>query len=638
MLQVSIEASRHFSQTYEFQDNSLDLLKAFLGLPRSPGAPDWCVAPSKDETAPTADFAMSQARKLLTKYTTTKGHKGSSDPEVQNEGLNGEASSPVLPHLSAQYSGSVATKPAPTSADSTYSIEASALADHDKDPKKSPKNASTYWEQCLQSSKAKSDLIDPDASFSRAFGSKTGWLYKGALVTKWILNLLPKIDDILHAPKNEKYIQGNANQGFPFVVELWMMSETKNWKDAEPTIVALCADAKAAKRMVRVLTNVRQFQDLNLGFHYFTWAGDLGFVATSTASSGLGESMESDSISLCGSRVKMTSIPISVKSQWNTATIGGVLYLDGAYYGLTAAHAFYSSRSDPGSLSQGNQERSSDSSGEDSEDEEDLHWLSSTDSSPALIHEPEEASATAESYASAVFTSRPSTVSDADGERTAEWLANLSPLGFFPKPGLRRSNEKQKLTSPDDLHWLSYDLDWALVRLHDARFWGRNRYVTEAGQIISPTHVGYSPPEGEMLIAAAQTHDSGERRFQCSSRKSGLMIPGARSLQEVWSVQSFCGKWPNRADSQEAQRLTDLMTAKGDSGAWVIDPNSGCVYGMVVASSKELNVSYIMPACRILQDISEKSGGAFGGPDDMFPKEDVVPWISVLDEDVIDPQ
>lgn len=78
--------------------------------------------------------------------------------------------------------------------------------------------------------------------------------------------------------------------------------------------------------------------------------------------------------------------------------------------------------------------------------------------------------------------------------------------------------------------------------------------------------------------------------------------------------------------------------APGDCGAWVVDPGSGCLHGIVVASSQGLNVTYIIPAHRVLGDINQRLGGKLGGPEDMLPKGDVVPWSPAIDKGVVGPR
>jgi hypothetical protein len=47
-------------------------------------------------------------------------------------------------------------------------------------------------------------------------------------------------------------------------------------------------------------------------------------------------------------------------------------------------------------------------------------------------------------------------------------------------------------------------------------------------------------------------------------------------------------------------------------------------------------MTYIMPAHRVLADINQRLGGKVGGPEDMFPNRDIVPWSSAIDEDLED--
>jgi hypothetical protein len=59
------------------------------------------------------------------------------------------------------------------------------------------------------------------------------------------------------------------------------------------------------------------------------------------------------------------------------------------------------------------------------------------------------------------------------------------------------------------------------------------------------------------------------------------------------------------------EKLGDKLTwtASGDSGCWVIDPESGDLYGHLVAASSESQVGFIIPAKRIFADIRLQLGG-----------------------------
>lgn len=53
--------------------------------------------------------------------------------------------------------------------------------------------------------------------------------------------------------------------------------------------------------------------------------------------------------------------------------------------------------------------------------------------------------------------------------------------------------------------------------------------------------------------------------------------------------------------------LTKVET--GDAGSWVIDPETGDLYGHIIAIFPESRVAYLVPAYRIFSDIKEQLGG-----------------------------
>ena len=111
-----------------------------------------------------------------------------------------------------------------------------------------------------------------------------------------------------------------------------MIEDREGNRSARPVIVARCSDLRIAKRMLYVL---KSFVDLDLGFGLLPWQDDIGLVGGSERD---GSSAE-PSVSLGGSRIFITSTPISASNSWNLAIVGGVLLLNQHYYGLTVAHA-----------------------------------------------------------------------------------------------------------------------------------------------------------------------------------------------------------------------------------------------------------------------------------------------------------
>lgn len=63
----------------------------------------------------------------------------------------------------------------------------------------------------------------------------------------------------------------------------------------------------------------------------------------------------------------------------------------------------------------------------------------------------------------------------------------------------------------------------------------------------------------------------------------------------------------NDPDSCIEYMLTGIE--RGDAGAWVVDPDSGDLYGHIIAGCPESGIAYIIPAYRIFNDIREQLGG-----------------------------
>ena len=55
-------------------------------------------------------------------------------------------------------------------------------------------------------------------------------------------------------------------------------------------------------------------------------------------------------------------------------------------------------------------------------------------------------------------------------------------------------------------------------------------------------------------------------------------------------------------------QLTDNISDKGDSGAWVVDATTGDLYGVIVAASSVMQEGYLIPASEITNDIRRDTG------------------------------
>jgi hypothetical protein len=394
----------------------------------------------------------------------------------------------------------------------------------------------TYWCWLLRSHGLESII---NVSRSTKFGLKTGWCPMGELRREWNITIFGKVMSI--HDQNAKYIWKGIKKRKACLVSLWMISEEESWESAHATIVIQCVNEAVSKRIIRTLERNPLFKDYELGFKFLAWQGDLAHPAGPTNIMAEDELVESDSLSLCGVRVVIINVPVSTESRWNSATIGGVLLLDGAYYGLSVAHAFYPLRDElsPDPLEDHDPEELPHVPGafgpvsdrEETEDDPSCPISQESDSSWS-----EESALQAKPSRSVVYLAR------GEGELSQtrvrqqvskRFLANLSLVGFLPM-----SDFVTYENGSQGSQWISLDLDWALVRIHDPRFWVRNQCTTSTDKTVSITFVSYSPPYGTVLINTSPTPQQ-----SCGlGCKSGIILPNSQTMQEVWGIGSASRK------------------------------------------------------------------------------------------------
>jgi len=418
-----------------------------------------------------------------------------------------------------------------------------------KVPKETPKTC-TYWSAITH--ELRLDAIDSEESKSREFGTRTAWCPRRDILEKWNEDLLPQINSIVSADRSKRYIYKRSSKQYPCIVDLWMICDGSDWEDAHPTVVATCVEGRIAKRTIQVLQNNPQFQDLNLGFRFLYWEEAVSLLAGAERASPEMGPFQGESLRLGGSQVVITSVPISRASRWNQATIGGVLLLNGRYYGLCTAHPFYQSSEEEHPASAGNNGRDGSSAlSESSEDECDLEdYLKELNGLQAFENGREDCSQlapSAEPSGTVVYLIPRPVVSDTRAAEEGEssrlsgphYFQTSSLVGFLPKTPIATSDDSLERTDSPGSQWISRSLDWALVRIADPRFWGPNLFKSISGATSLISFVSYSPPYGVVMIA---TYHEGPRLTHCWGRKAGLMLPNAIELQEVWCLDSSCCK------------------------------------------------------------------------------------------------
>ncbi|KAJ5349006.1 hypothetical protein MYU51_011769 [Penicillium brevicompactum] len=171
-------------------------------------------------------------------------------------------------------------------------------------------------------------------------------------------------------------------------------------------------------------------------------------------------------------------------------------------------------------------------------------------------------------------------------DRDDEHLASHS-LGYVhASSGVRRWTRKG----------LKHEIDWALIKVDDARMDPRNIILdTTRSSIARPGRP--VPPQPIFLNRIAQMEELGGLQVHCCGRTSGLQtgeISKAMTLVKLHGRHSFSTSFCVHGN----------FGAPGDSGAWVFDRPTGRVCGHVLAWSAKSNTTYISPMEVTFDDIA----------------------------------
>ncbi|KAI1608845.1 hypothetical protein EDD36DRAFT_423174 [Exophiala viscosa] len=247
-------------------------------------------------------------------------------------------------------------------------------------------------------------------------------------------------------------------------------------------------------------------------------------------------------------------------------TLGGVLNMGPkAHYAMTCAHVFH----DFGNDQDDSDEDTSSSDGEIDDAE------GSVASSEKLSHQSGDEAPTMHS----VFSPAQDVPLGANG--LAEWWVN-DPIStgrhianaFARQPGS---------VFPQNLLY-NTKLDWALLEITDPRLWTDNRFQTAGSQIQPRLEISTRPPpSGELIILSKLL---GQLKVRSLGTKSAMNLPWAQGFVEVWAVECTSGP--------------------GLCGAWVIEPDTNILVGIVVAHSKTSPLTWLLPASAIFAEIQHR--------------------------------
>ena len=466
-----------------------------------------------------------------------------------------------------------------------------------------------------------------DPAFENSFGDQLSdlggrrrWVLVGLALQRWDQDLRHRVDEVLRENEGEIY-KGWSIRGTKAVRRCWMVGHDKTC--AQPTVVIACSQSKILKRSYRAVSqhgvlktakfalkaipfcDLTTRMDRKVSFlsgedYILNDNGDIrrddhghpihnhkhdiedqaralkeqngdseryqtivdeeeGLEQDSMGVTLLNETMPvQQDMEIADENyvpLRFGAEEIFVPESGRPTTLGGFIMVDGVCFGLTTAHAFTQEDEDldPRSIAGREAELTlydSDWADEDSNDD-------SVDNDAEEPHQERQ-----------LRRRRKSMNVEDQSYYTTAWNS----LHIIAK---------SKLTSPNGL-------DWALCELGD---WGK--YAIN-GVYLRPELRSAGMPEHLMFRNIKNTAPLG--KVFVATRRGAIPGIGTGSdcsiklaqddkYRHVWSVE-----------------LEESLSS-GDSGSWVVDAETGDVYGMIVAGSTELREEYIVPAADVGQDI-----------------------------------
>ncbi|OCK87672.1 uncharacterized protein K441DRAFT_491654, partial [Cenococcum geophilum 1.58] len=124
-------------------------------------------------------------------------------------------------------------------------------------------------------------------------------------------------------------------------------------------------------------------------------------------------------------------------------------------------------------------------------------------------------------------------------------------------------------------------LDYALIEVSVTSLLTFNEIpiLDGTGTFLYPNRVVDTGPKDTDIVTV--TGSAGFLRGRLSGTKSFRVGSAKGIIQELWTVELFG------------------TLADGDCGSWVVDAQSGDVYGHIVAGNTESGFAYVVPACQV---------------------------------------
>ena len=320
--------------------------------------------------------------------------------------------------------------------------------------------------------------------------------------------LRQRIDELVAEHEAEIY-KGRSIRCDATTRHCWMLGSDKAY--AQPTVVISHNDEVILKRTMRVIRRPKTLK--SKGFKLKGCPNCDLVLLTKESMVNLfhhvDEARQGLPISLCGAE-------LVVRDTVRRATLGGVLILDGAYYGVTVAHAF----TEP-------QQASTDKLDSNAV-LYDSDWAESSSEEERLGRGNE---SNCFSPGSPISSAHKETSSPVIARATSKALSILQCMGDFSVAFI---SSQSPLRDVDD--GIYDDVDWALIEVSNPMYHGMNGVATNKKEEswLASSSFRSSPPRGSILIVTCK----GTVRGLGTGTTCSIKLLGSSRTRIMWSIQT----------------------------------------------------------------------------------------------------
>lgn len=276
------------------------------------------------------------------------------------------------------------------------------------------------------------------------------------------------------------------------------------------------------------------------------------------------------------------------------ATGGGIIRCGEQYYYLTAAHAFGDKTTfqdyvrfqqemslDDDSFKFGVE---ADDDADEEEDSDEHEHLVNITSKGSTTSDSDESSTTSAELSSADTQQLDLQLeNNEDADRSSAQFEDTSQATSVSSKDISYEVLGNRLSFTAATH-----LDFALINIKTPHLCAFNEIRWQSGaetKIVRPERIALKPKNANIVTV---TGSAGVLEGYLSGTPSFWNVPHSSILCQFWTV-----------------RLAGILS-NGDCGSWVVDAETGDLYGHIVAGSPSNGVAYIVPTCQI-QDYLENS-------------------------------